>query len=290
MKKINTDDSFKQHIIAKFTDYVNKTKFTDSTIHFTTTIDTTIHDQTISKPTVYISAYAYLKMMLYIRDTDTEIAWHGTVERNQEQNWYHIKDVFLYPQIIRSTTVDTDQTKYNEWLENIEDDDIFNNIRFQGHSHVNMGTFPSGTDLNMYDKFLQVLPKNDYYIFMIMNKRGEFNIFIYDLAKNIIYETADINIKVLTPKTQDLLKDIEQDKTNCCEKPTYIPYNATSFQSSYLHDIDRYYGERDLPNYTSRDKIEDINDLIDEIDNKYKNTQLTITKEKKKIKVKGEIK
>lgn len=280
MKKINMDDSFRQDLITKFTDYVNKTKFTSNIINFSATIDNEVKLRDNETPTVYISASAYLKMMLYVRDTDIEIAWHGVVERNKEQNWYHIKDVFLYPQIIRATTVDTDQEKYQEWLQSIEDDEVFNNIRFQGHSHVNMSTYPSGTDTNMYDNFLQVLPKNDYYIFMIMNKRGEITCLIYDLAKNAIYETADINIRILAPKTQDLIGDIAKEKEKYCEKPVYGSYGTTRSKYSYLDDIEEYYSTRDLPK-----QRKDVNDIIESIDNKYKNTKLALKK-----KIKGGIK
>ena len=282
MKKINVDETFKQELITKFTEYVNNTKFTDNRITFTTSIDTSVDTKNIARPVVYISPTAYLKMLLYVRDTDVEIAWHGTVERNQEQNWYHIKDVFLYPQIIRAATVDTDQEKYQEWLQNIEDDEVFNNIRFQGHSHVNMGTFPSGTDLNMYNNFLQVLPKNDYYIFMIMNKSGSVTCFIYDLAKNLIYETADIDIRILGPKTHNLIKDINTEKEKYCEKPVYS-WNTTKTYS----DIEQYYAERDLPCSTKSNKTEDVNDLIDSINSKYKNSRITTIKRKNNTKVKG---
>ena len=288
MKKINIDDNFKQEIIAKFTDYINKTKLADNKINFTMNIDNTVDSTKIQKPTVYISSLAYLKMMLYIRDTDIEIAWHGTVERNQKENWYFIKDVFLYPQIIRATTVDTDQEKYQDWLQNIEDDEVFNNIRFQGHSHVHMSTSPSSTDLNMYNNFLQVLPKNDFYIFMIMNKHGEITCFIYDLAKNLIYDTADINIKIIANKTQDLLKDITTEKEKYCEEHKYNFNNVysnkalpTNYKSYKDYDDFYYYANRDIPDYS---KTSDVNDLLDEIDNKYKNPHITLKKNITKIK------
>lgn len=277
MKKINMDETFKKAAIEKFTEYINGlSRCTSNRIDFSTTFDNTIVGA--ARPTIFISSQAYLKMMLYVRDTDVEIAWHGIVERNVEQNWYYIKDVFLYPQIIRSATVDTDQEKYQDWLNNIEDDDVFNNIRFQGHSHVNMGTSPSGTDLNMYDKFLQVLPKNDYYIFMIMNKSGSLTSFIYDLAKNTIYESADIDIKILCTNTRDLIKDIKDEKDKYCENPTYysgVTYNGYRHFGFYNRDDDYYLPPK---------KTEDINDLLDEIDKKYKNPKLKI---KTKNKVKG---
>ena len=265
MKKINTDETFKKDLITKFTEYVNNTKFTNNHITFTTEIDTTVNEKNIARPTIYISANAYLKMLLYIRDTDVEIAWHGVVERNQEQNWYHIKDVFLYPQRITAATVNTDQEKYQEWLQNIEDDAVFNNIRFQGHSHVNMGTTPSSTDLNMYDNFLQILPKNDYYIFTIMNKHGNHTWLIYDLTKNIVYETADIDVKIITSNTQDLITEINKEKDEYCERPAPT-IGCNSLASSifdYNSDKPYYSSKTIIPQYN---QSKDVNDLLAELD------------------------
>lgn len=282
MQKIVLDDKFKQDVIDKFINYVNTTKFTDNRINFSTDIASVIDKTQITRPTVYISAVAYLKMLLYVQETNIEIAWHGTVERNQEHNWYHIKDVFLYPQTIAACTVNTDQEEYQEWLQNIEDDEVFNNIRFQGHSHVNMGTSPSGTDLNMYHNFLQVLPKDDYYIFMIMNKSKTITCFIYDLAKNLIYETQDIDIKILTNGSQDLIKDLKAEKEKYCKNVTTqyanydpfvrgtpnSPYNTHNYVQStdaYMREIVKQYGNTIYDDYTETDK------LFDELDQKYKN-------------------
>lgn len=275
MKQITLDDNFKQEAIKKFTDYINGlNRYPSNRIDFTTEIENTT--KTLAKPTIYISATAYLKMMLYVRDTATEIAWHGTVERNIKANWYFIKDVFLYPQIDSAATVDTDQEKYQEWLMNIEDDEVFNNIRFQGHSHVNMGTSPSSTDLNMYETFLQVLPKNDYYIFMIMNKSGDLTSLIYDLEKNTIFESEDINIKILCTASKDLIADIDEEKEKYCEKPRITTYNY----SSRDYDDMFLYGRSSFHQSTG-----DVNELIDEIDKKYKNPRLSLTKNKRKSKV-----
>lgn len=257
MKPITLNNINKQKIIKQFTNYINNAKLSDGRISFTA--DITPNTNT-PKPTLYISAHAYLKMLLYIRDTATEIAWHGTVERNQKENWYHIKDVFLYPQIISAATVNTDQEKYQDWLQNIEDDAIFNSIRFQGHSHVNMGVSASGTDLNMYNTFLQVLPKNDFYIFMIMNKFGTMSLVIYDLDKNIIFENKDINVKILTNTTSDLLNDIEMEKKKYLTQHTYVPtgiFSKPPTHTKYFNDFD----EQEAYNMTDS--------IFDELEKKY---------------------
>jgi hypothetical protein len=77
------------------------------------------------------------------------------------------------------------------------DDDVFNNIRMQGHSHVNMSVSPSGVDTSLYERILNQLDDTMFYIFLIWNKRGEKTVKIYDLAKNILFETSDVDVHIL---------------------------------------------------------------------------------------------
>lgn len=287
MKKIQIEENFKENLLNEFKQFLEKTKCTDSSITFTSALNNSIVPTKEERPTLYISALAYLKMMCYVRDTDTEIAWHGTVQRNIKANWYYIKDVFLYPQKITSVTVDTDQEKYQEWLQNIEDDEIFNNIRFQGHSHVNMGTTPSSTDLTMYNDFLQVLSKSDYYVFAIMNKAGSFTCFIYDLQKNRMYETADIDVKIITDTSEDLLKNIKDEKTKYLETKTWS-YDTSSykvFNKSYPLTEDEldYYEQQFYKDRLHNDVYTETDRVYDDIDSKFKNAKL-ITNKKTKIK------
>ena len=147
---------------------------------------------------------AWLKMLMLVKNCDKEIAWQASVEKRKYKNkensddfYYYIKQVFVYPQKVTGTFVDVNEVKYAEWSLQLEDD-VYNNLRFQGHSHVNMGVSPSGTDLNTYQNFLDQLTKDDYYIFMIMNKRQEFNIMVYDYAQDILFENKDCFVDVLT--------------------------------------------------------------------------------------------
>ena len=193
------------------------------------------------KPMVYMSSSTYLKMLQFVLQCDKEIAWHGIVDR--KDNNFFIKDVFLYPQRITAATVQTDDTKYTQWAEKLSNE-TFNTMRFQGHSHVNMTTGPSGTDLTNWNEFLQNLLDDDFYIFVIMNKAQDMNIYIYDLANNLIYERADINVKVFFNK--DLEMDyIKKDMDKYIEKPAPTTpyygrlYDNTSIWDQY-RDADRY--------------------------------------------------
>lgn len=171
---------------------------------------------------------AMLKILSLVETYDSEIAWHGTVERIDDVTW-KIKDILIYPQVVTGATVNTDQEEYQEWLESLSDDDI-NSLRYQGHSHVRMSVSPSGTDMEHQGKILESmrLQKDGYYIFQIINKDMKTNVWIYDLARNIKYDTADIDVCIEDVDLSEL-----HDQTNkLVKKNTPTVYGATSTYST----------------------------------------------------------
>lgn len=148
--------------------------------------------------TVYFTNMAWEKMQDLVREFDKEVAWHGLAYRGTEagKDEYFITDILVYPQEVTGSTVNTDQGKYQTWLME-HDDDVFNNIRMQGHSHVNMGVTPSGVDNSLYERILEQLDDSMFYIFLIYNKKGDKTYKIYDMAKNVLFETADVKVVIL---------------------------------------------------------------------------------------------
>lgn len=182
----------------------------------------TLGPTNIEKQYVYITASAYLKMLMYVLGTDKEIAWHGTVLTDLEKhpNKFVITDTFLYPQAVTGATVTTDQTKYNEWTQAL-DDDTFNNLRFQGHSHVNMATNPSSVDTTFYEDLVQNLHNGEFYIFMILNKRQDMYFRIYNTKTNIMYDKEDIEIIILDDNNENLIADTKTDIKEFITERTY---------------------------------------------------------------------
>lgn len=163
-----------------------------------------IDESKVKKPVVLINSIAWLKMVTLVMHNAEEIAWQSCVEvrnfKDSEDTYYYIKDVHVYPQTVTPAHVDMDELEYAKWsMENLTNEQ-YNSLRFQGHSHVNMGVGPSGTDQATYQKFLDQLQKDEYYIFMILNKRMEMTVIVYDYKQNIIFETKDITIDVLLPE------------------------------------------------------------------------------------------
>ena len=167
-------------------------------------------DLKAERRTVAFTLEALTKIRKYVDGTSKEIGWHGVVEHNRDTGTYLIKDVMLYPQIVTGATVQTDDGLYTKWLME-QTDEVFEKLRFQGHSHVRMGTSPSGVDLNYYQSILETLEDDEFYIFMITNKQGTITIWIHELFNNTIFETSDIDVKIIDSKGQDLDAKLKEE-------------------------------------------------------------------------------
>ena len=182
-----------QEIKRDFEKLLEDAKLADGKISFTKSFSTIKREAT-----VWFTEIAWNKMQALVKEFDKEVAWHGLACRgpDPEKDEYVISDILVYPQEVTGATVNTDQEKYQSWLMGHEDD-VFNNIRMQGHSHVNMGVTPSTVDNSLYERILDQLDDTMFYIFLIYNKRGDKTYKIYDLAKNVLFETGDVTVKVM---------------------------------------------------------------------------------------------
>jgi len=141
-----------------------------------------------SIPRVLISRLAYNKMWHYVDIADKEISWLGTVV--EDENDFLIEDVFLLKQEVDHTateiTLDGLAEFGQEILSKPNGIEIYENIRFWGHSHVNMGTSPSPQD----EEQMEVLRESEHPFFIrgILNKSGrmEFSIFLYSAGIKIV--------------------------------------------------------------------------------------------------------
>lgn len=141
------------------------------------------------KPTIMVSVVADRKMRALVQQCDKEIGWHGTVRYEADINTYVIEDIFVFPQEITGTTVQSIDEVYGLWLMELSDED-FNKLRMHGHSHVNMGTSPSGVDTAYQETLIDRV--QDFYIFIILNKRDDYYVCLFDVANNYMYEKNDL--------------------------------------------------------------------------------------------------
>lgn len=183
---------------------LSKARMTDGKFTFTKSFD-----KVDKRATLLFTEVAWIKMWTIIFGIDKEIAWHGVVKRD-EDNTYVVSDILVYPQKVTGATVESDDDKYPFWYAKLTDTpEVFDNLRMQGHSHVNMGVTPSGTDLAFYKDILDMVGEDDFYVFVIFNKKGEKTVKIYDFRDNLLYETADVDVKVSDNGTG--LSQVSQD-------------------------------------------------------------------------------
>lgn len=232
---------------AEFEKALAATKFADGKLSFTKSFGTVDR-----KAKIYISEIAWMKMTTLLREFNKEVAWHATAYRvPNAKDEYFIKDVLVYPQTVTAATVDMDEEQYAKWLMDgiMAEDERFDNIRCQMHSHVHMGVFASGTDEQHQQEILSQLRDNDFYIFMIWNKSLSVYMRIFDMEKNILFEKEDIEWCV-TDDAIGLNKFMEDAKKIVKEKSCTPNYSSGNYGGSYGGNYGANQGYGRSPNYT----------------------------------------
>ena len=185
-----------------------------------------------SKPRIIYSPLAWTKQTLLILSQSGEVGWHGIVE-NKGDNVFVITDILVYPQMVSSATVTTDELTYSNWLGG-QPDDIFPKIRAHFHSHVNMGVVPSGVDEKDKESIVsQMKEGRDYYIFMIWNKRFEFSADIYDAVNVVRFGAKDITVEI--EGLGEINAWLEKATENITEKKEVKQWIWQKVTSSLIH-------------------------------------------------------
>jgi len=221
---------------ADFEKALSFTKISDGKLSFTKTFSNTNR-----KATVYFTPEAWAKMLMLVNGFDKEVAWHGVAHRLGEMEGeeppagtdcgYVITDILVYPQQVSAAAVEMDTEQYATWLMENAEDERFDHIRMQGHSHVRMSPTASPVDLNHQEEILNMLGDDDFYIFMIWNKMLDRTSKIYDMKENTLFENADISIKILDA-SGDLgvfVKDAKamvKDRVSTCQSQQRPPYSG----------------------------------------------------------------
>ena len=236
--------------MAEFDAIMAKNKFSDGKLSFSKSFGTVSR-----KAHIYFTEIAWMKTTALLREFSKEVAWHATAYRIPgDKDEYLIKDILVYPQTVTSATVDMDVEKYTQWIMEgvMAGDERFDQIRCQMHSHVNMGVFASPTDVQHQEEILEQLGEEDFYIFMIWNKSLKVYMRIFDMQKNVLFESDDCEWAVLDD-TIGLSKFIEDAKKIVVEeKTTYNSYGG-NYGGSYGGGYNGNYGSQGYgrsPTYT----------------------------------------
>lgn len=135
-------------------------------------------DQSI-RPTVFFNANTLAKIKYIVNKCDKEVAWlMPTMKMNSQSPHYLIYGAFLFWQEVTGVEVSPDGKEIKRAFEDLAGTypDCFKgqtqNVS-HGHSHVNMGVSPSGTDNQQRTKRDRLGWDAPYRIFCIFNKKGD---------------------------------------------------------------------------------------------------------------------
>lgn len=234
MKQIMPTQIDKEQAIKAFKEYLDNYKSNSGSINFSYKYNNNLKGPKVE---ILISLEAHCKINTLVTNAQEEIGFHCLVKKLSDYS-YFIYDVLVYPQTVTAVTVTTDELEYASWMMNL-DDDTFNDIRVHGHSHVNMGVTPSATDNNFYNKILSTLDEGAFYIFMIVNKKGDMNIWFYDYSKNVIYESQDITYNVILNENSTLNQWYTQAIEDKVRKPK-AKKRTSSWFDDYWEGRDYY--------------------------------------------------
>ena len=185
-------------------------------------------EESFDRPVIEFTPEAWIKTVGLVATTSSEIAWHGIVNRIDDLHFV-VEDIVMFPQSVTAATVTVDQEEKMKWFCDTFKGADRNKVRLHGHSHVDMGTTPSGTDMNSRS-FIKEMVNDQYYIFMIINKSYSMNITLYDMKTNGIYEKEDMDIVIPFDLTNWMAQQ-KKDNIKVRENVSYTKKSAKQVAS-----------------------------------------------------------
>lgn len=159
-------------------------------------------------PVIEMPIEVFQKMSALVRNSNEEIGWLALCKK--EANIYNIYEVTICDQEVSETTVELDEKgiqKIAEELISANREDEMNNVRCWGHSHVDMPVSPSGQDDKTFEEYYKQC--GDYFIRLIMNRKGEYYIDLADYEEGVIYK--NLKLTFIYPENEfQLMKAIDE--------------------------------------------------------------------------------
>lgn len=142
-------------------------------------------------PRILVSREAYEDMFVLVDECKQEVGWLGSVDRIGSD--FLVKEVFLFDQEVHGATCELTPDGLaafaTEILSSRRDGmEVANSLRFWGHSHVNMGTSPSGQDESQLRELANSC--GDFFVRAILNKNGRMEFTIIMVSIGVVIHDA----------------------------------------------------------------------------------------------------
>lgn len=148
-----------------------------------------LHEQQV--PDVFITLECKKKVEYIVAKSAKEVGWMGIVEKGNYidtktgepipgNHFLILKDCYVPKQEVSGATCDIDPEGISDYANILMDaDQDPTTMLWWGHSHVNMGVGPSGTDMETFKEHVENLDEGQYFVMTIHNKKKEFRCNVY---------------------------------------------------------------------------------------------------------------
>lgn len=174
-----------------------------------------------AKPTILLTEQAHDLIWHIVDQSDEEVGWLGTVK--QVGNDYLIEEIILFKQEVNAAT----NTLFGSGLSAVGMEilkrpggrEIWNSIRFWGHSHGDWATEPSQQDEDQFLSFRK--SGHPFFIRGIFNRAGsmKFSIFYFDAQVRI----DDVPWQVVRAVAPDLAAQVKAELAVKVSKKAPVP-------------------------------------------------------------------
>ena len=151
-----------------------------------------------------------------------EAGWLGLVK--EMPYGYLVHKIYIPKQEVSATTTEIDADAMSALaLEIMDAGDDPNELRYWGHSHVDMGVSPSRQDEDQVEEYLD---NCELFIRGIYNKRGDSKVDVYDLKDGVAYECVRNGLETPILSEADKKNITALITKNVTKAPRVISYGS----------------------------------------------------------------
>lgn len=165
-------------------------------------------------PSVYYTIEVFKMIEYIVYKQDKEVAWMGLVEKLSDTE-YLVYKLYIPKQTVSSVSVDISENAIAELVNKIMDEGHDpSELRYHGHSHVNMDVHPSITDQQHMAEYIE---SANYFIREIRNKKSKNKVDVFDKDQNKVFHCVNSEIYELLQEQKfydDLDSQMNQQITN----------------------------------------------------------------------------
>ena len=196
---------------------------------------------TMIEYSINLDNMVYQKIMHWIDKAVGEVSGLGKLTIDKSTGLIEIKSAILLKQENTGTTTDIDAQSIAKAMFEMRNDE--GHLNFWWHSHVNMGVFWSGTDLDT----IREIGQQGFLVATVFNKKREMLSCLYRKGDDFFPETFinELPTQIVDYIKPELIAQWDTDFNEKCKAKVYVPMTGGAHltDSFYGHD----FSDSDMP-------------------------------------------